>query len=281
MNEATLFGWPSGNNSRIDAGQFCAIGVPADQGNGVSRGAAYGPRVIRAAAHMLCSPVSPGVDSGDISNHGGLSVEALLARVGNAVERCLEAGMRPLIMGGDHAISYAPIDMLQRRQNIGVVWFDAHTDFSPWYGTPGHNHKQVLRRVKSLEGVRQIVQVGYRGFTAGDESQLGDKATVISTSRVATMPADALMELLAPELPWYMSIDIDVLDPFHAPGTSAPVPNGLVPSRLIELVAAIAKGRYVVGADVVEVNPRFDVENMTAGIAATLLCTIAKSSRVL
>jgi agmatinase len=279
MTAATLFGWPRPDGQALAANHFRAFGVPADQGNGVSRGAARAPAAVREAASLRRPPALPGVDEGDIANHGGLSVEHLLARVGAAVEHCLDAGSRPLIIGGDHAISYAPIAALQQRGAIGVVWFDAHTDFSPWHGTPGHSHKQVLRRVEALEGVRRIVQVGYRGFTAGDESQLGEKAQVITARRAAAMSGDALAELLDDSLRWYVSIDIDVVDPFHAPGTSAPVPGGIVPSHLVELVAAIARQRRIAGADVVEVNPRLDVDGMTSSIAATLLHTIADLAR--
>ena len=158
---------------------------------------------------------------------------------------------------------------------FGVVWFDAHTDFSPWAEGEVHSHKQVLRRIDALPGVARLIQVGYRGLTAGDERHLGAKASVVTTDTARTLAAADLLALMSPDLPWYISIDIDVVDPFYAPGTSAPVPDGLEPSRVRELLAAIVGQRTLLGADVVEVNPRLDVGDMTSAIAATFLWTIA------
>lgn len=275
MSATTLFGWPTHEERITGPGRFRVLGVPSDHGNGVSRGAALGPSTIRRLSHHLTTPLPAGCDGGDIAVPAGLSVGGLLERVYHAVTACLEDGHRPLVIGGDHSLSFAPIDALQQRHPVGVVWFDAHTDFSPWQGTRGHSHKQVLRRVETLPGVKHIVQVGYRGFTAGDETCLGNKAQVITTAEAAQMHVSALLDRMDRDLPWYISIDIDVVDPFRAPGTSAPVPGGLMPARLVELVAAIARHRQVCGADVVEVNPRLDVEDMTSAVAASVLHALA------
>jgi agmatinase len=198
-----------------------------------------------------------------------------LARLAAATEQVIDRGMRPLIIGGDHSITYAPVSVLQRRQDIGVVWFDAHTDFSPWAEGDVHSHKQVLRRIDALPGVTRLIQIGYRGLTARDERQLGAKATVVTANDARQLDSTNLLALMSPELPWYISIDIDAVDPFHAPGTSAPVPDGLEPSRVRELLAVIVKQRSLLGADVVEINPRLDVDGITSAIAANFLWAIA------
>ncbi|UPG89733.1 arginase family protein [Luteibacter aegosomaticola] len=278
MSAATLFGWPIHGEALSRSDSFRVLGVPSDHGNGVSRGAALAPAAIRRASHGLATRRQVGCDGGDVLVPAGLSVGSLVERVYEAVTGCLDDGHRPLLIGGDHSLTFAPIDALQQRHPMGVVWFDAHTDFSPWQGTRGHSHKQVLRRVEALPGVQRIVQVGYRGFTADDETCLGSKAHVIPAVEAATMHLPALLRLMDAQLPWYVSVDIDVVEPFEAPGTSAPVPGGLTPARLIELVTAIARHRRVCGADVVEVNPRLDVGGMTSAIAATVLHAVADTA---
>lgn len=271
----TLFGWPVHPGPGVRSGAACVIGVPADHGNGVSRGAARAPMAIRQAAAAFPRPRHAGLDLGDIPGCAASDLDTVLARLAGATERVMHRGMLPLIIGGDHSITYAPISVLQRRTDIGVVWFDAHTDFSPWSDGQVHSHKQVLRRIEALPGVARLVQVGYRGLTAGDERQLGDKASVVTSEVARTLDAAAVLALMPADLAWYVSIDIDVVDPFHAPGTSAPVPEGIEPTRLRELLAAIVAARTLLGADIVEVNPRLDIDDVTSRLAADLLWTIA------
>jgi len=270
----TLFGWPSAM-ANADSGRFCAIGVPSDHGNGVSRGAAQAPAAVRRAASHLASPRHQGVDLGDLAGCGAQDHDTVLVRLAALVEQVVERGLRPLLIGGDHSLTYAPALALQRHGDIGVVWFDAHTDFSPWSAGQGHSHKQVLRRIEALSGVARVLQIGYRGLTIGDERYLGETSTVVTTAQARALDAADVLRLMPPELPWYLSIDIDVIDPFHAPGTSAPVPDGLEPRWLGKVVGAMAGRRKIIGADVVEVNPRLDVGGITSAIAAELLRTIA------
>lgn len=270
----TLFGWGSASTAGCGGG-FCVIGVPADHGNGVSRGAARGPASVRRAARLLPVPRGAGIDAGDVPGCRAADPETVLSRLAEATCKAVEGGFRPLIIGGDHSITFAPVSVLQRRRDIGVVWFDAHTDFSPWAEGQGHSHKQVLRRVETLPGVKRVLQIGYRGLTAGDERHLGDKATVVTSEAARHLTSAELLALMPDDLDWYVSIDIDAIDPFHAPGTSAPVPDGMEPSTVREFLAVIVDGRRVVGADVVEVNPRLDVDDITSAIAARLLWTIA------
>lgn len=272
---AALFGWPVASAASAGLGRFCAIGVPADHGNGVSRGAAQAPGTVRRAAAHLAPPRHRGADMGNLAACGASDHATVLERLAAFTEQVLERGMRPLTMGGDHSLTYAPVSVLQRRQDMGLVWFDAHTDFSPWREGEGHSHKQVLRRIETLPGVKRVLQIGYRGLTIGDERHLGAKSTVVTTAQARTLDAADILCLMPSELPWYVSIDIDVIDPFHAPGTSAPVPDGIEPKWLRHVLATMAGQRTILGADLVEVNPRLDVDDITSVIGAELLWTIA------
>ena len=273
--DATLFGWPAASAADAQPGRLCAIGVAADHGNGVSRGAAQAPGAVRRAAGRFAPPRHRGADLGNLAACGASDHATVLERLAAFTTQALERGVRPLMIGGDHSLTYAPVSVLQQRQDIGLVWFDAHTDFSPWSAGEGHSHKQVLRRIEALPGVKRVLQIGYRGLTIGDERRLGAKSTVVTTAQARSLDAAGLLRLMPAELPWYVSIDIDVIDPFHAPGTSAPVPDGIEPSWLCSALAAMAGQRSILGADLVEVNPRLDVDDITSAIGAQLLWTIA------
>jgi agmatinase len=267
----TLFGWPDAAAGLSQAGRLCVIGVRADHGNAISRGAAHAPEAIRRASLRLAAPRTSGFDWGDVEGANATDLVSYLHQVTGTVERIFRLGMRPLTLGGDHSISYAPVLALQRTQNICLIWFDAHTDYSPWAGQEFHNHKQVLRRISRLEGVQRIVQIGYRGITVGDERRLSNRADVITTARARQLDGQALLSLLPSQLPCYVSIDIDVVDPFWAPGTSAPVPGGLLPEQIRTMLVEIVRNRTVLGVDLVEVNPLLDSQGETALIAAELI----------
>lgn len=268
----TLFGWPRDAGG---AGQLCVIGAPHDGGNGIRRGAAAGPSAIRRASLSHAPPRARGSDRGDLGDGRPSDLAAILGQLRDATEVLHAEALCPLMIGGDHALSFAVVDALQAAGELCLVWFDAHTDFSPWSGGAAHSHKQVLRRLIGLPGVRRVVQIGYRGFTAGDERALGDKATVVTSAAARTLDRDALLALIPDHLPCYLSIDIDVVDPLCAPGTAAPLPDGLAPSRVRELVTALVRHRRVVGVDLVEVSPALDVDDDTSRVAADLLHAIA------
>ncbi|AEI67568.1 arginase family protein [Corallococcus macrosporus] len=266
---ASLFGWPDRSLALAEPGALCVVGAPTDLGNPIARGAAKGPAAIREASQLLAPPRVPGCDWGDVA--GPANLARYLERLAETTKDILARGLRPLFLGGDHSISYAPVSVLQSAGDLCLVWIDAHTDFSPWEGTPFHDHKQVLRRLSKLPGVRRIVQIGYRGITVGDERSLGDDAVVITSARARNLSDAELLALVPEALPCYVSIDIDAVDPFHAPGTGAPVPDGLHPLHVRRILSALVRERRISGLDVVEVNPVLDVQTSTSAIAAELI----------
>ncbi len=273
----SLFGWPGRRHPRPEPGALCAVGAPTDQGNVISRGASLGPTAIRRASLDLTAPRLDGLDIGDIDRSDSPDPALFMDRIADVTRGISQRGLCPLILGGDHSITYAPVSMLQRSRDLCLVWFDAHTDFSPWSGQNFHNHKQVLRRISELEGVRRIVQIGYRGITVGDERSLGPQSTVVTTACARELDEEALLERVPKELPCYISIDIDVVDPFWAPGTSAPVPDGLLPNQVKSLLQTLVRRREIVGIDLVEVNPALDPESATSHVAADLIQGIAEN----
>lgn len=268
MSAPALFGWPSATPNPM-GNAIEVIGVRSDGGNSIASGARLGPQAIRRASLNL-HPEALGIDHGDIE---GLQ-EDLLQRLEDAVEAIARRESTPIILGGDHAISYAPVAALRKRRPLNILWFDAHTDFCAWANESWHNHKQVLRRIAGLPHVGKIVQVGHRGITYFDEVSRYSRITVISARVAARAGADAILKHLPAGEPLYMSIDIDALDPRSAPGTGHPVPGGLSVAQLAEWARAIAFGREIAGLDLMEVNPLLDRQDRTSAAAAVILAEI-------
>ncbi|MGH8080113.1 MAG: arginase family protein, partial [Lysobacter sp.] len=135
-----LFDWPQVPEATCEPGRLCVLGAPSDRGNEIARGAALGPRTIRRASQALSLPAIRGYDDGDIEPAAAVDPATYLHRLAGAARRAFERGLCPLTLGGDHSITYAPVSVLQEREDICLIWFDAHTDFSPWQGPAAHDH---------------------------------------------------------------------------------------------------------------------------------------------
>lgn len=273
---AGLFRWPLTPEQGPAAGQIVVLGVPSDFGNAYVSGARLGPAAIRRASLDLPQPPIAGVDIGDIDVFGGHDWVDIIAVVRDAVERIACSDALPLVLGGDHAVSYAAVSALHRFGPLDIVWFDAHTDFCPWDDTEWHNHKQVLRRIAALPHVAKLLVVGHRGITYFDESTQSPDLDVVGVDASSRIPE----AWLAGERPVYLSIDIDALDPCVAPGTGHPVPGGLDIATLSNMIRKLACHRTIVGADLMEVNPALDHDGMTSAAAAQLLWVLISHIRL-
>ncbi|WP_329892329.1 arginase family protein [Stenotrophomonas sp. SMYL11] len=271
---AGLFGWsfPPASDA---ASRLCVLGAPSDAGNAVRRGAADAPSALRTASHRCTTLTGAGWDLGDLPRVPCEHPERYMQRLGDAIGRIVDSSHIPLLLGGDHSLSFASIEALQRHAPLCVVWLDAHTDFSPWQAGSSHNHRQVLRRVLTLPGVSRVIQIGYRGITVGDERQLGPRAKVMTTQQARSQPVGALLESIPADMPIYLSLDIDVIDPQWIPGTSAPVPDGLPPGQVLEIALALVETGRLVGVDLMELNPRLDINGRSTDLACHLLERIA------
>lgn len=273
VSAASLFAWPRSDLRAPESGVMEVIGVPSDFGNAYVSGTRLGPAAIRRASLGVASPQASGIDHGDVQVFDGADWADVIQRVRDAVKDVVQRGGCPLVLGGDHAVSYAAVSTLAEYGPLDIVWFDAHTDFCPWAATDWHNHKQVLRRIASLPNVERLLVVGHRGITYFDESSQSPKLDVVgipSCGQITSLPPS----WLCGERPVYLSIDIDVLDPCAAPGTGHPVPGGLETGALCDLVRQVAARRNIVGADLMEVNPTLDIEAKTSDAAARVLAVL-------
>jgi agmatinase len=266
------------------------VGVPFDGGTSYRPGSRYGPREIRNQSSLIrqysyFQKVAP-FDRLNVADVGDeKSYEAIDAGVGAIVD----AGARPIVVGGDHSISLPVLRALARRRGpLALVQFDAHIDTWDEYFGGKYFHGTPFRRAieEGLVDGRRFVQVGIRGpmygeddfdfhrehgITVIDIDQVKDRGiawTSAEIRRIVTGPA-------------YMTFDIDGVDPAFAPGTGTPEVGGLTSHEAQRLVRGLA-GLSLVGGDVVEVSPLYDGPGqITAVLAANLmfefLCALACS----
>jgi agmatinase len=264
------------------------LGVPFDAGTTYRPGARFGPQAIRQASRMLRTVFDPGldveplriqqvVDAGDVSANP-FSIPEALDAIDQETGRLIDAGSRVIAIGGDHTITLGSLRALHRRLGpLALVHFDAHLDTWDTYFGARITHGSFLRRA-SEEGLfldDASMHVGIRG-PLYDRSDLSSDATLgfrtIHCREIDEVGVRGIIDRIRArvgERPFYLSIDIDVLDPAHAPGTGTPELGGLSSRELLAIVQGFS-GLNVIGADVVEVSPPYDHAEITSLAAATI-----------
>ncbi len=261
------------------------VGVPFDSGVTYRPGARFGPSAIREASRLL-RPYNPAVDvmpfhscqvvdAGDI-NCNPFNITTALTEIEAGVGDLIVGGKPVVLLGGDHTIALASLRAINKVHGpVALVHFDAHLDtWGPYFDTPVTHGTPF--RVAIEEGLllkEHSVHVGIRGslYAASDltdDEELG--FTIVHAREFHTTPFLDIIERINRRIgdaPLYISIDIDVLDPAHAPGTGTPEAGGLTSRELLELLRGLST-RKLVGADVVEVAPAYDHASITAVAAA-------------
>ena len=263
------------------------MGAPFDSGTSYRPGARFGPAAVRAASKLL-RPYAPELDvypwgERQVADAGDAAInpfdlEAAVSDVERAAGAVLEASDQLVTIGGDHTIALPLLRAVHARHGqCALVHFDAHLDTWDTYFGASFTHGTPFRRAAE-EGIldtEHSIHVGIRG-PLYSSSDLDDDAAlgyaVISTARIAGEGLPRAIERIRDRVgdrPLYVSIDIDVLDPAHAPGTGTPEPGGLTTRELQELVRGL-DGLAILAADVVEVSPPYDHAELTALAAAQL-----------
>ena len=247
------------------------LGVPWDGSSSFQRGAAEAPKHIRAALHSASS--NSHNERGDdvltlLNDAGDLSLGADAAETRTAIEggvnQVLERGHKPLVLGGDHSITYPILRAYRgRRGSLTVLHLDAHGDLYDEFNGDRYSHACPFARIMEERLAARLVQVGVRTLNPHQRSQAG-KFGVESLG--ADRWREALPLIARFKAPVYVSLDLDVLEPMLAPGISHPEPGGLAVRDVLELIAALRVP--VAGADIVEYNPANDIRDLTARVAA-------------
>jgi agmatinase len=264
------------------------VGIPFDSGVSYRPGARFGPGAIRAASKLL-RPFHPDLevspfaaqqvaDAGDLAVNP-FDIDEAIAAIETGAGALLKRATSLIALGGDHTIALPLLRAVAARHGpVALVHFDAHLDtWDTYFGAP-YTHGTPFRRAGE-EGRfdrDRAVHVGIRGplyrpTDLTDDAGLGFR--IISTADVARLGVDETagqIRAVVGAAPLYVSIDIDVLDPAHAPGTGTPEIGGLTSRELQGLLRGLA-GLHVVGADVVEVAPAYDHAELTGLAAAGLV----------
>lgn len=278
--------------------QIALLGIPWDGGTTNRAGARHGPREVRNMSSLIrrvhpVTGLSPydRVRVGDVGDAPVNPIDLLdaLTRIEGFLAAVHAAGAIPLSVGGDHLMTLPVFRAIARQRPIGMVHFDAHSDTNDrYFGDNLYTHGTPFRRAveEGLLDPRRTVQIGIRGSQASASDTDFAKEVGI---RIITMEefADIGVESTLREArrivgdePTYVSFDVDVLDPAFAPGTGTPEIGGMTTLQAQQLIRGL-RGLNLIGADVVEVAPPFDVGGCTALVGATmlfeLLCIVADS----
>ncbi len=269
----------------VKRADIAVVGVPFDSGVSYRPGARFGPAHVREASRLL-RPYNPVqdvepfssqqvVDAGDIAANPFNITEAV-AQIQAAAAELSADGKRLVVIGGDHTIALPLLRVVAERHGpVAVLHFDAHLDtWDTYFGAPV-THGTPFRRA-SEEGLIDLtasLHVGIRGPLYSrddlrDDERLG--FAIIASHEFETEGLPRAIERMLARLgdrPVYLSIDIDVLDPAHAPGTGTPEAGGMTSRELLAMIRAL-RGVNLVGADVVEVAPAYDHAQITAVAAS-------------
>ncbi|HYB96781.1 MAG TPA: agmatinase [Vicinamibacterales bacterium] len=251
------------------------IGVPYDASSSFLRGAAAAPPLIRAAIHSAAgnSFTERGADLSHLADTGDLAIaeDAATARaqIQDAVERALAAGFGPIVLGGDHSITYPIMRAIATRHRaLTILHVDAHGDLYDAFEGDRCSHACPFARIMEEQLCGRLVQVGIRTLTPHQRDQITRFG--VETIEMQQFAAGARPSTRGPI---YVSIDLDGLDPAFAPGVSHREPGGLSVRDVISMIHTLPGP--IVGADIVECNPSQDLGGMTASVAAKLAREIA------
>jgi agmatinase len=268
------------------------VGAPFDGGTSHRPGTRFGPQAIRSTDYLGHDGSRPHLalrvdalkdlrvlDSGDVEMPPG-HIERSLDALTEAVATVAMSGAIPVVLGGDHSITLADVTGVARKHGAGrvsVLHFDAHADtgnieFGSLYG-----HGQPMRRLIESGAARgdRFLQIGLRGYWPGPETldwmaeqRMRSYEMSEIVARGLSGSLDEAFEIATDDCDGvFLSVDIDVADPAHAPGTGTPEPGGLTARELLDSVRRICLELPVVGVDVVEVSPPYDHADITAALA--------------
>ena len=260
------------------------IGAPIDWGATYRGGARFGPKAIREADYLdadghrphLPTGIDPFeqfsvVDAGDIEVAPGY-LELGLETLADTVEQIAEAGATPIVLGGDHSVTFGNGTGLARVHgdgSFGLVHFDAHADTGETNAGQLHGHGTPMRRLIESGAVpgHRFVQIGLRGYWPGpttvawmaEQRMETYLMTEITQRGLTSVVDDAVASCSGSDSKGiFISVDIDVVDPGMAPGTGTPEPGGITSRELLDTVRRLARELPVIGADIVEVSPPYD-----------------------
>ncbi|HEY2552904.1 MAG TPA: agmatinase [Streptosporangiaceae bacterium] len=274
---------------RVSDYDVAVLGVPFDNGVSYRPGARFGPMAVRQASRHLrpghhvelgCTPFSTiqVVDAGDVPVTP-FAIDAAMQQITSHADELIRGDRTVIAVGGDHTVALPMLRSVVREHGpVALIHFDAHLDTWDTYFEAPVTHGTIFRRAfeENLLIEDHSIHVGIRGPIYG-EADLTDDAgfgfAAIRASDIDTIGVPGALDAITRrvgDLPVYLSIDIDVLDPAFAPGTGTPEAGGLTNRELLRVLRGLG-GVHLVGADVVEVAPAYDHAEITSIAAATVI----------
>ncbi|NUS10762.1 MAG: agmatinase [Streptomyces sp.] len=264
---------------------IAVVGVPFDSGVSYRPGARFGGNAIREASRLL-RPYNPAQDASpfalaQVADAGDIAVNPFditeaVEGVQAGADGLLGTGARLMTLGGDHTIALPLLRAVAGRHGpVALLHFDAHLDtWDTYFGAP-YTHGTPFRRAveEGLLDTSALCHVGTRGPLYGRADLDEDERMgfgIVTSADVMRRGVDEVAQQLRERIgdrPLYVSVDIDVLDPAHAPGTGTPEAGGLTSRELLEILRGLADCRLV-SADVVEVAPAYDHAEITSVAAS-------------
>ena len=288
--------------------QIDVIGVPIDLGAD-RRGVDMGPSAIRYAhLHQKLEELGytlndrgnievPIQETCSITDSRLKYMDCIIPmarRVSGAVATSIQGGRFPLVLGGDHSLSAGSIRGAAKHKKLGVIWVDAHADFNTAETTPSGNiHGMPLAALCGLGDPRlvclgedetapaldprRVAVIGARDLDPGEKRNLREADVMVQSmeqiDRIGMVAAlEKAIDRVSRDVDGiYLSLDMDALDPRHAPGVGTPVPGGLTYREAHLACEVVAETGRLIGMDLVEVNPILDVQNQTAILAVEFI----------
>jgi arginase len=263
-------------NAITDQTRVAILGLPFDANSSFMRGPAEAPAIIRQSflsdswnlwAENGAHVGAPNLiyDAGDLDR----GIQEPSAEVERRVAPLLARGLAPICLGGDHSITFPVVQAFHTAfPDLALLHFDAHADIYDEFQGNRYSHGCPIARIMDKRLVTRLVQVGLRTITGEHREQICRFG--LEVIEMKDWPAELVLEF---EQPLYISVDLDVLDPAFAPGVSHHEPGGCSTRQLLQVIQSL-KAR-VVGADIVEFNPRRDIAGITAMTGAKMLKELA------
>ena len=268
------------------------VGAPFDGGTSHRPGTRFGPQAIRMTDYLAHNGSRPSLalrtdgltdlrvlDAGDVEMYSG-DIEQALPALEAAVEKVARSGAIPVVLGGDHSIALADakgVANVLGHGRVSMIHFDAHADTGDTEFGSLWGHGQPMRRLIESGALRgdRFLQLGLRGYwpepptldwmarqrmRSYEMTEIGHRGLGECLTEAFAIAVDDCDGV-------FLSVDIDVCDPGHAPGTGTPEPGGLTARELLDAVRRTCLELPVVGVDVVEVSPPYDHADITAALA--------------
>ena len=278
---------------KIEA-DIAVLGAPFDAGSQFRSGARMGPRGIREASTLFSFGHGGAYDHEDditylpadttrIVDIGDADIIHTDTRQSHAniefgVKKILEAKAIPVVLGGDHSVNIPCINAFRNEDPIHLIQIDAHLDFVNERHGVRFGHGNPMYRASEKEYVSGMTQIGIRNVSSTaregyiDAKERGSK--IFSVRQFRKMGISQILNTIPKNIRYYLTIDIDAFDPSIASGTGTPSHGGFYYYEILELIDGLTKQGNIVGLDLVEVAPDYDITNSTSTLAAQLLMNI-------